>query len=79
MNRYVCTGFRIEVSSISATLLDASTSEMMDPKGIFPNNELDLRQIKVYGFDFGRDSLSVFHQLYSDVFRVTRRLHSRTV
>jgi len=32
--------------------LYGSTSEMMDPQGIFPNNELDLRQIKVYGFDF---------------------------
>jgi hypothetical protein len=25
----------------------------MNPNGIFPNNELDLQKIKVYGFDFG--------------------------
>ncbi len=30
-----------------------SYSEMMNPNGIFANNELDLQKIKVYGFDFG--------------------------
>lgn len=30
-----------------------SYSEKMNPNGIFPNNELNLEQIKVYGFDFG--------------------------
>lgn len=30
-----------------------SFSEKVNPNGIFPNNELDLQKIKVYGFDFG--------------------------
>ncbi len=30
-----------------------SYSKKMNPDGIFPNNELDLQKIKVYGFDFG--------------------------
>ena len=30
-----------------------SYSKMMNPNGIFANNELDLQKIKVYGFDFG--------------------------
>lgn len=50
-----------------------SYSEKMNPKGIFANNELDLQQIKVYGFDFGEErcsSLSLIHRGEMEIFRL---------
>ena len=50
-----------------------SYSEKMNPKGIFANNELDLSQIKVYGFDFGEErcsSLSFIHRSEREFFRL---------
>jgi hypothetical protein len=37
-------------------------SKKMNPNGIFPNNELDLQKIKVYGFDFGLRSYFSKHK-----------------
>ena len=43
----------------------------MDPNGIFPNNELDLQKIKVYGFDFGEKFKGIVQEMFS-VFYVDR-------
>ena len=43
------------IDSISLVFLVSpqTYAQKMNPNGIFANNELDLRKIKVYGFDFG--------------------------
>lgn len=48
--------FFLHIDYISAR--NVSYSEVMNPTGIFANNELDLQKIKVYGFDFGWWSFS---------------------
>jgi hypothetical protein len=42
-----------ELLKHESTASTQSYSKKTNPNGIFPNNELDLQKIKVYGFDFG--------------------------
>jgi hypothetical protein len=49
----------------------------MNPNGIFPNNELDLQKIKVYGFDFGL--LFYFSRKNETLFFLQYRLYISTV
>jgi hypothetical protein len=54
MNLYVKLSFFLKFYGFFFQLASsASYSTKMNPNGIFPNNELDLQKIKVYGFDFG--------------------------
>lgn len=55
------------ISIIASSLWIDSThsySKIMDPNGIFPNNELDLQKIKVYGFDFGERFQWIFKAIF---------------
>jgi HAD superfamily 5'-nucleotidase-like hydrolase len=47
-------------------------NELVNPKGVFANNELDLKDIQVYGFDYDYTLAYYNHSLYQLIFNLAR-------